>query len=100
MTTPITQQAHRPWFPLGRLLITPGAQAALAQANRSPAEFIRRHQGGDFGELAEDDLAANRAALRYGARLLSSYVLDADCTLWIITEADRSATTLLLPEEY
>lgn len=100
MRTPASPQAIRPLFPLGRLLITPGAQTALAQAGRSPSDFVRRHHCGDFGDLDEEDLAANRAALHYGTRLLSSYVIDEDCTLWIITEADRSATTLLLPEEY
>lgn len=100
MRTPTTEQAIRLLFPLGRLGITPGAEAALEQAQRSPSEFIRRHQAGDFGDLDEEDREANQAALRYGTRLLSSYVIDEDVTLWIITEADRSATTLLLPEEY
>ena len=100
MRTPTTPQALRLLFPLGRLGITPGAEAALEQAQRSPSEFIRRHQSGDFGDLAEEDQQANHAALRDGTRLLSSYVIDSGLTLWIITEADRSATTLLLPEEY
>ncbi len=100
MRTPTTEQAIRPLFPLGRLLITPGALAALADHDRNGVEFVKRHQSGDFGDLDEEDREANQAALRYGTRLLSSYVIDDDITLWIITEADRSATTLLLPEEY
>jgi hypothetical protein len=74
--------------------------AALADHQRNGVEFVKRNQSGDFGDLDEADREANQAALRYGTRLLSSYVIDEDCTLWIITEADRSATTLLLPEEY
>ena len=100
MRTPTTEQAIRPLFPVGRLLITPGALAALVAHDRNGGEFVQRHQSGDFGDLDEEDREANQAALRYGTRLLSSYVIDDDVTLWIITEADRSVTTLLLPEEY
>lgn len=99
MTTPHYKQAGRPLFPLGRTLITRGALATLERVNRSPAEFITRHQCGDYGDLVPDDIQANRDALRQGARILSAYDVGV-CRVWVITEADRSATTILLPEEY
>ncbi len=99
MTTQIHKQADRPLFPLGRTLITPGALSALERVSRSPAEFISRHLFGDFGDLCAEDINANRAAVRYGDRVFSAYVVD-HLRVWVITEADRSATTVLLPEEY
>ena len=62
-------------------------------------EFLLRHHTGDWGDLDPEDVEANRAALHYGSRLLSSYDIGHQ-KLWIITEADRSTTTVLLPEEY
>jgi hypothetical protein len=99
MTTQIHKQADRPLFPLGRTLITPGALSALERVSRSPAEFISRHLFGDFGDLCAEDINANKAAVRYGDRVFSAYVVD-HLRVWVITEADRSATTVLLPEEY
>ena len=96
----------RALFPLGRLTITPGAMDALHQAagerwHRLGGQLLQRHQAGDWGDLDAHDRAENERALRYGRRLLSAYRLPNDAgRLWIITEADRSATTLLLPEEY
>lgn len=87
-------------FPLGQTVATPGALAALERANKTPAEFLRRHMSGDWGALDAHDIAENEHSLAHGLRLLSSYRTTAGETLWIITEADRSATTLLLPEEY
>jgi hypothetical protein len=87
-------------FPLGRLLMTPGVQEALHRTGQSPIALLLRHSQGDWGEVAEEDRAANERALRDGSRLLSSYRLADDTTIWIVTEADRSATVLLLPEEY
>lgn len=99
MTTRLYKQAGRPLFPLGRTLITPGALVALERVNRSPAEFLSRHLFGDFGDLEPADVQANKDALRHGARILSAYAVDV-FRVWVITEADRSATTVLLPEEY
>jgi hypothetical protein len=65
-----------------------------------PTEFLRRHLRGDWGGLDAHDIAENDYSLAHGFRLLSSYRTTAGETLWIITEADRSATTLLLPEKY
>ena len=87
-------------FQLGQLLITPGAMEALKLNGASPAEFIKRHASGDWGELDAEDARENEFSLEHGLRLLSSYRLPDGQKLWIITEADRSCTTLLLPEEY
>jgi hypothetical protein len=87
-------------FPLGRIVATPGALAALERANQSAALFLTRHAGGDWGELDRADIAENEFSLAHGFRLLSSYRTVIGEKLWIITEADRSATTVLLPDEY
>lgn len=87
-------------FELGQLLITPGAAEALKQIGTEPIEFICRHACGDWGELCVEDVAENELALQDGLKLLSAYRLADGQKLWIITEADRSCTTLLLPEEY
>ncbi len=87
-------------FRLGRIVATPGALAALAKTGDSPSSFLRRHVGGDWGELDEHDRKENELSLQHGFRLLSAYTLANGTKLWIITEADRSATTLLLPSEY
>lgn len=87
-------------FPLGDIVATPGALEALREANQNPAEFLARHACGDWGDLSADDVAANQSSLEHNCRLLSSYGTATGSKLWIITEADRSATTLLLPEEY
>lgn len=88
-------------FEMGRLLVTPGADQALKEANVSLLLLLVRHSRGDWGDLDEDDKAANDAAMASGEdRILSSYVLPSDENVWIITEADRSATTALLPSEY
>lgn len=89
-----------PLFPSGQIVATPGALALLEQVNKSPLEFLSRHLRGDWGELCRDDKTENDLSLKHGLRLMSSYqVTDAE-KLWIITEADRSVTTLLLPAEY
>jgi len=89
-----------PLFPLGRIVATPGALAALERAQQSPTCFLARHASGDWGELEPTDVAENQYSIAHGFRLLSNYQTNAGDKLWIITEADRSATTLLLPEEY
>jgi len=98
--SPEAQRPEGPRFPLGQTMATPGALAALEQAEESPATYLSRHVSGDWGELGPEDKRANENALRDGDRLLSAYVLSTQERLWIITEADRSYTTLLLPEEY
>jgi hypothetical protein len=89
-----------PLFPAGEIVATPGALALLEQANQSPLEFLSRHLRGDWGDLCQDDKTENELSLKYGFRLMSSYQITDTERLWIITEADRSVTTLLLPAEY
>lgn len=87
-------------FTLGQTSITPGAQEALETAGQTAIEFLRRHVSGDWGELSDNDIKANELSLEHGNRLLSRYQTTKGERLWIITEADRSATTILLPMEY
>ncbi len=88
-------------FALGQTFITPGAEDALQIAGQTEIEFLRRHMSCDWGnELSDDDVRENEFSLREGFRLLSAYRTVNGQRLWIITEADRSATTILLPSEY
>jgi hypothetical protein len=87
-------------FALGQTFITPGAEEALQIAGQTAIEFLRRHMSGDWGELSDEDVKENESSLREGLRLLSAYQTRKGQKLWIITEADRSATTILLPSEY
>ena len=86
-------------LPLGRVLATPGALEALAEAGEHPFGYLSRHAAGDWGDLCAFDRKENARSLRYGWRVLSSYEVG-EGRVWIITEADRSVTTILLPEEY
>ncbi len=88
-------------FSLGRIVGTPGALLALADAGKNPAEFLRRHVSGDWGDVDDEDRQANEQSLLGDTRILSVYKLSTTGEqLWIITEADRRSTTLLLPSEY
>lgn len=87
-------------FPLGQTVSTPGALETLQEAGQSPADFLNRHSSGDWGELSENDKQANEDALKYGDRIFSSYRTTNGTKIWVITEADRSSTCILLPEEY
>ena len=87
-------------FALGQTFITPGAEEALQIAGQTAIEFLRRHMSCDFGDLSEDDLQENALALKHGFRLLSAYCTAKGQKIWLITEADRSSTTVLLPSEY
>ena len=86
-------------LPLGRIVTTPGALKLLSDIEEDPFGYIARHAAGDWGELCAFDRRQNQIALREGLRVLSSYEVPAG-KVWIITEADRSVTTILLPEEY
>ena len=92
----------RALFPLGQLVQTPGAEASVPRERI--LECLQLHVSGVWGELDNHDKRANQDALRHGDRLLSSYFIDPAKPLegkfWIITEADRSSTCVLLPEEY
>ena len=88
-------------FPLGRIASTAGALDALAAEGADAVELLKRHVSGDWGELGGDDKAENELSVKHGFRILSAYRLPRTrVKLWVITEADRSATTLLLPDEY
>lgn len=89
-----------PRFPLGRLLATPGAIKAMANAGDDPAALLARHRGGDWGTVDAQDAAANDRAVTAGERVLSAYTLGDGTVVWIITEADRSSTCILTPDEY
>ena len=94
------QLKKRRVFELGQILATPGALAALQKAGQDPHDFLARHVACDWGDLSDEDQHENYYSVEHGFRLLSSYRTNAGDKLWIITVSDRSATTLLLPEEY
>lgn len=87
-------------FPLGQIVATPGALDLLDRSETNATELLSRHQEGDWGCVPPVDAEANDEGLESGGRLLSSYMLNEKEKLWIITEWDRSVTTLLLPDEY
>lgn len=109
-----------PRFALGRVVATPGALALMHATNSNPFVLLARHVTGDWGEIDPEDVITNEDALEHGLRVLSVYRLplqaavekgaapaqpsqdadEHDNRIWLITEADRSVTTLLLPEEY
>jgi hypothetical protein len=86
-------------FQLGQMVATPGALSALEKAEQLPAEFLDRHVNGDWGDVPDADQQENELAVEQGYRILSAYTTSAGDKIWILTEADRSATTILLPEE-
>lgn len=87
-------------FALGQVVATPGALDLLDRSGTNAFTLLQRHQQGDWGSVPLGDAEANREAIESGCRILSSYFLNDSERLWIITEADRSVTTLLLPDEY
>lgn len=94
------RQAPGALFELGAIVATPGALAALREAHTAPRELLARHQGGDWGAVPPEDARENDLSVREGFRILSSYPLSTGAVCWVLTERDRSATTLLLPEDY
>jgi hypothetical protein len=92
-------QRARPLFPLGAVVATPGALDLLDRNGINATTYLTRHQSGDFGAIDAADVQANLFAADHGLRILSAYDIGQN-RLWILTEADRSATTLLLPSEY
>ena len=87
-------------LPLGVISVTPGADDALRRNRQSLMEFLRRHGRGDWGELSPHDRHENEIALQKGYRIMSVYHLRDGTKIWVITEADRQNTTVLLPDEY
>jgi len=87
-------------FPLGRLVATPGALVLIRSAGEDLLPMLlERHQSGDWGDVLPEDARENEFSVRHGFRIVSSYRVAGE-RLWVITERDRSATTLLLPSEY
>lgn len=93
-------------FPLGQCVTTRNAFERIKAANTPVWELLTRHQSGDWGSVCNEDARENELSVKHGFRILSVYPIDANkpCEgnnrLWIITEADRSSTTVLLPEDY
>lgn len=88
-------------FPLGQVVATSGALEVLAETGTDIQALLARHQSGDWGEVPSEDARENRISVEHGFRLVSSYPIgEASAKVWIITEADRSSTCLLLPSEY
>lgn len=87
-------------FDLGQVVGTPGVLEALEQAKQDPSEFLDRHVTGDWGTVPPEDAEANEHAVPRLLRIISAYRLSTKIKIWVITEADRSSTTLLLPSEY
>jgi hypothetical protein len=90
----------KPKFEIGQLVATPSTMEALSRNGTDDSQYVNRHRGGDWGDVNEDDARANEAALTQDLPILSAYTLKDSTRIWIITEGDRSATTILLPEEY
>lgn len=93
-----TQSANR--FRLGQVLLTPGALEALSEAGQMPHEFLSRHSRLEQGELTAEDHKENLYSVDKRLRIFSAFKTSQGVKLWVITEADRSATTILLPSEY
>jgi len=90
----------KPLFELGQILITPGAEEVLEGLPETTRALLTRHVTGDWSEMNEHDRMENKFSIDKYLRIFSAYTLADETRLWIITEADRSATTILLPEEY
>lgn len=89
-----------PLFDIGQTVATPAALQAMQEHQVSAFDLLLRHVSGDYGDVCEEDRNSNKRAVIEGTRILSSYKIAPELTIWIITEADRSVTTLLLPEDY
>ena len=87
-------------FPLGQIVATPGAMEAIENAGQEPGFFLSKHAQGDWGVIDKDDKQLNEDALSNGDRIHSAYRTLKGERIWIITEADRSTTTILLPDDY
>jgi hypothetical protein len=89
-----------PRLKLGRIFVTPAALVVLQTADVSVFDLLLRHVRGDWGDISESDRRQNELSVTAGLRVLSSYTLPNRGTVWLITEWDRSATTILLPDDY
>ncbi len=87
-------------FALGQVVMTPGAAEAFSATGEGPLPLLARHQRGDWGTVSPEDAIENEFSVARGFRVLSAYALKDGTRIWVLTEADRSATTILLPNEY
>ena len=87
-------------FEPGQIVATPGALEAFRASGDDPLAYLARHLAGDWGDLSAGDKQENELSLREGFRILSAYTLNTGVMIWVITEADRSSTGILLPSEY
>ena len=94
------EDGPKPLFELGQIVGTPGALQELQEAEQNPIELIFRHVTGDWGDMPEEDMAENERSVANGLRVFSSYKLSTGSKVWVITEWDRSVTTILRPMDY
>jgi hypothetical protein len=87
-------------FNPGQVVATPGALAALEASGDGLSIYVARHQSGDWGDIDAHDRKENQLSLEQGFRVMSVHSLSTGVKIWIITEADRSSTCILLPDEY
>ena len=99
-TQMIAPSNNEPKFELGKIVATPGALTALEESGEAASSFIHRHHTGDWGDVCEDDAEANEEALQVALRIFSVYHSKAGVKLYVISEADRSSTTILLASDY
>lgn len=88
------EEEQPPLFDSGLIVATPGALKALEEAKQQPGEILARHLHGDWGDLEDEDKKENELSVAHGFRILSAYRLTTGVKVWLITEADRSATTI------
>jgi len=93
------QNPNKALFPLGQIVATPSAISLLKKLSTDPRELLIKHATGDWTEMEQEDQESNESAIQHACRVFSAYTLS-DNKFWVITEADRSSTTVLLPEEY
>jgi hypothetical protein len=93
------EETPKALFEMGQIMVTPYALASLSRLERHPVQLLTRHVTGDWGDLPEEDVKENQFSLEHGYRLFSAYVIE-DAKFYVITEWDRSVTTVLLPDEY
>lgn len=90
----------KPLFSLGRIVATPGRIEALEKAGENAWTYLMRHCQGDYGDVDQEDWQANDEAVKDGGRILSAYTLKSGERIWIITEADRSSSCVMRPDDY
>ena len=99
-SNPITALLTKPLFPLGQVISTPAALKTMRATNVEPLSLLCRHIAGDWGNLDQHDKQLNDLAVKDGSRIFSAYHIGPKLRIWLITEADRSSTTVLLPDDY